>query len=323
MNSKKTTLQMRCLRVVAWTAVIIAGIVFPPTLGAQQTASPGNAASRSALAAGGQAGGPQVLVGAYAGQPYGVATIEIPLAAPIVGRTPPPLDVRDQAGRIMFPIADDVRVKVAPPSQQPVPEPGRGRLLGRLGQLIREIASDAPEAEQIVSRRISFLFRGESPMAVRLREGQKELGTYQIVPQNDPAARSNLLASWWQSYTSAAKRQIDAGDYPPWVENYLVAMLSGRTGRPLPLWYSQTQQDDDQLIATLKLLFGAEGVSEEVFRKTASGSVTQLLGNGKASLPVPDPPRWVPSTLPEIDPSVVVEPIATRVPAGMFLPPFR
>lgn len=260
-----------------------------------------------------------VLVGAYAGEPYGVATIELPLAVPIVGQAPPPLNVRDTEGRVMFPIADDVRVRIAPASQQPVPEPGGGRLLGRLGKLIREITSDEPEKEQIVSRRVSFLFRGTDPLRVRLSESQREIGVYEIRPTRDPAARTNLMASWWNSYTSAAKRQIDEGDYPPWVESYLVAMLSGRTSLPLPNWYTARDTDDDPLIATLKLLIGAEGVSEEVFRVTASGSVNRTIGGPQsASLPMPAPPRWVPPVMPQIDPNVVTEALASRVPPECF-----
>ena len=263
--------------------------------------------------------GADVLVGSYFGQPYGVATIELPLDVPIVGQAPPPLDVDDAEGRVIFPIADDVRVRIAPASQQPVPEPGRGRLLGRLGKLIREIASDDKPQEQVVARRVSFLFRGNTPLRVRLKESQRVIGTYELQPLNDPAARDNLMASWWNSYHTAAKRQIDAGDYPPWVENYLVAMLSGRTGMPLPQWYNAVEKDDDPLIGTLKLLVGAEAVSEEVFRKTASGRVN--LGVGQPSsqkLTLPSGPRWVPTVLPPVDANVETEPLASHVPPECF-----
>ncbi|WP_146519484.1 hypothetical protein [Stieleria varia] len=277
-----------------------------------------------------------VLVGAFSGQPYGVATIEIPLPVPLVGQTPPPLDVRDAglaagggAGRIVFPIANDVRVRMAPPSEQPVPQPGRGRLLGRLGNLIREIAGNNPETDQLVSRRVTFLFRGTEPMQVRLSEANQEIGVYEIRPTVDQAAHAQLMASWWEAYTAAAKRQIDAGDYPPWVENYLVAVLAGHTGMPLPAWYTETKKDEDPLIATLKLMFGAEGISEEVFRQTAAGSVTGsgVSGSGvsvstrssvAAKLPVPQPPKWMEPQLPEIGADVQTEPLASLVPPECF-----
>ena len=73
-------------------------------------------------------------------QEYGVVTIEVPLATPIIGKPPVPLTVDGPPGRVFFPVANDVEVRITPASERPVPQPGQGRLLGRLGKLIREIA---------------------------------------------------------------------------------------------------------------------------------------------------------------------------------------
>ena len=81
-------------------------------------------------------------VTATTGQPYGVATIEIPVEVPVVGRVLPTVQATDEAGRILYPISDDVRVTVATASERPVPQPGRGRLLNRVGNLIRELTNN-------------------------------------------------------------------------------------------------------------------------------------------------------------------------------------
>ncbi len=250
------------------------------------------------------------LVTASTGQPYGIATIEIPVDVPIVGRVPP-LSVTNDQGRVLFPIANDIRVKVTPPSERPVPRPGRGRLLGRFGSLIRELASGQADLEQTVARRVTFLFTGTAPLNVRVIESNLEVGQYRIEPQDIPAQRVRMLGEWWTAYTAAAKRQIDAADYPPWVENYLVAMLSGRMGLSLPEWFVASEQDDDQVLGTMKLLAGTESIEEEVFRRAAAGDTRAA---ETASLPLPAPPAWNSANYPEVGPEVQIEPLASRVP---------
>ena len=162
----------------------------------------------------GEDAGPKVLVTATSGEPYGIATIELPVVAPIPGPPPPPLDVRSNDGRVLFPIANDVRVRVPRPSERPVPRPGNGRLLGRLGKLIREIAGDESQLEKTVSRRVTFLVKGSAPLKIQLRESGLDIGTYEIRPVADAQARADLIQQWWVAFTGAAKRQIDSSDYP-------------------------------------------------------------------------------------------------------------
>ena len=121
-------------------------------------------------------------VTATTGQPYGVATIEIPVEVPVVGKILPPVQVTDPAGRILYPISDDVRVTIAAASERPVPQPGRGRLLNRVGSLIRELTNSEQNLEQTVSRRVSFLFLGSEPLRVRLGDARGEIGSYDIIP---------------------------------------------------------------------------------------------------------------------------------------------
>ena len=254
-----------------------------------------------------------VFVTAAVGQPFGVATIEMPLDTPMFGTTFAPLRISDESGRVLYPVANDL-IASGRPSDRPTPRPGRGRLLNRVGSLIRELAVGDQPLEQTVARRVSFLFSGSRPLSVTLADERGVVGTYTVTPKQDPAVHASVLQTWWSGYTESAKKQVEASDYPSLVELYLVAMLSSRTGMPLPDWYQDTTEENDQLLNTLKIIAGAEGVSESVFRQAASGHQSLEL----PSEPLPPPPRWV-SESPSADlDGVEVEPIATRVPPECF-----
>ncbi|MGB7329514.1 MAG: hypothetical protein WBD31_31840, partial [Rubripirellula sp.] len=120
-------------------------------------------------------------------------------------------------------------------------------------------------------------------------------------------------------YTASVKNQIDAADYPAWVEEYLIAMLSRRTRSPLPAWYNNASNDEDGLTDAMKLIAGASGVSEAVFRRSAVGFL-DISGRPlpEATLPLPAPPRWAPLYDDPTVADVPVEPMATHVPPECF-----
>ncbi len=260
----------------------------------------------------------QVLASAQAGEPFGVATIEIPLAAGVPIGSQPPLRVTDAQRRVFYPVGQEIRQKLVPPSERPVPEAGQGRLLRRVGSLIREITSRDQPTEETVARRISFLFQGSEPMVVALSDTSGVIGEYQLNPESNPATHAQLLNQWWSDYTAAAKTRIDAGDYPPWVETYLVAMLSGRLHLPMPAWFTTETEAGDTLVSTLKLMAGAEQATEAMFRQAAMGQ--PLAPDMSRVVPVPAAPRW---TQPIPNPggandNTAIEPLATRVPPECF-----
>jgi hypothetical protein len=256
--------------------------------------------------------GVEIFAGATLGEPYGVATIEIPINPPVVGDPLPPLEVSEQTGRILYPIAEDLRTDVESPRG---PDQRRGRLLDRVRTVIRDLTDDEEEPQQTVARRVSFLFIGDQPLRVQVGGSDEPLGTYEIVPSNNPPMHAAMLATWWKSYSEAAKRQIDSADYPASVENYLLAMLSGRTSQSLPDWFIEAPPVEDDLLSTLKLIGGAKGVVERAFRESAIGWAQDP---PVASLPLPEPPRWAPLyEAPNLQ-EVAVEPLATRIPPEFF-----
>jgi len=271
--------------------------------------------SLAVLAWGNQAVAVDILATAASGTPYGVATIEIPVTQGVVGQELPPLAVRDSEGRVLYPVAHDLRVKLPRPSDRPVPQPGRGRLLGRVGGLIRELTGELPEQEQTVARRVSFLFRGHEPLTIELSSAGQEFGSYQLVPVQDAAVRMQLANQWWGGFHGAAQRQMKAADYPPWVETYLVAMLSGRMNAPLPEWFDAQPSDQDPLTDSLKLLAGAQDFDQLMFRRAASGGSAVPESR---TLALPAPPAWQRTPVPLPDGVVEVEALAKRVPPECF-----
>src|SRR5690606_32943127 len=121
---------------------------------------------------------------------------------------------------------------LAPP---PGPAVGGGRLLRRLGALVRDLSEEDRPAT--VAREVTFLFRGSEPLRVRLSQpdlaGRTELLLQPTAPLS-PEAHRQLLGQWWRGYTAALMRQMEHGDYPPIIESYLIALLSRQLDLPLP-----------------------------------------------------------------------------------------
>ena len=257
---------------------------------------------------------------AISGSPYGIARIEIPLAEPLPAGDATPLEITDGENRILYPITREIHVDRLPRGPEPVPgQPliGGGRLMRRLGNLVREINGDTRPLA--VAREVTFLFHGDGPLKIRLSEpdvaGRTELLVNPTVAAS-PTAHAELLAQWWQGYTAALQQQIALGDYPPIIENYLIALLSGRLNLPLPENFAATEGSGDASIwSILKLLAGAQGVRDEVLRHAATGL------NGPveiASLPLPAPPAWDETPTPQPEGDIPIESTVERVPPECF-----
>ena len=275
---------------------------------------------------------PAVTVDAFAapdGGEFDVAVVTVPTSGTVLGGTLPPLSVDGVDASPMYPVADELRREVLPPSRQPVPRPGRGRLLGRLGNLIREIAGDEDTEYQTLARRVLFLLpseRSTDERAFTIAAGDLAPVRVAVRAVDDPAAHGAALSDWWAAYTTAAKDQMERSDYPARIEAYLVAMLSGRLGLPLPDWYLPPVEGDDRqrLTGTLALLGGADRVNDRIFRAVALGSADADIAGyvapaaSVADRPLPPPPNWLRETLPPDMPEVEVERLARACPPDCF-----
>ncbi|MGV3484325.1 MAG: hypothetical protein ACO1RT_07900 [Planctomycetaceae bacterium] len=274
--------------------------------------------------------GPQAIVNrapqanfALLGSPFGVARIELAMPVAIMAGQLPALEVSDDEGRIFYPASRDILADPRAIEPRSVPSPneprvGGGRLLRRVGELVRQATADN-DTPQVVAREAMFLFRGDQPLRVRTNlpdaAGRTE---FTLIPDPAPAALDHQAAlnGWWSVFSSAMKMQSDAGDYPAIVESYLTALLSGRLNLPLPAEFVVDASDHNPtLISTLKLLAGTESIRSAVFRRAAIGSSDTA---EIADLPLPPEPRWMPVVppLPEVLP--VSEPLASRVPPECF-----
>ena len=257
------------------------------------------------------------------GQLLSVATLEIPLQTPVLGDGLSPLKLVPNE-RVHFSVSKNLQIQASVrPSEKPMPRLGRGRLLGRVGNLIREIAG-ADDQTQTVGRRLSFLFEGDTPFSIQVTNRGSVVGTYEVRPVVDPVAYRSYLSQWWIDFTEQTKQQIDATDMPPWIQTYCVAMLSSRFGLPLPAWYGQesSSQESNPLLMTLKWIGGAAEVANDVFASAAIGNPDRIGGaTDVTALALPAPINWQPSVeagLPDGTPEPVIEPLANRVPPECF-----
>ncbi len=260
---------------------------------------------------------------AIAGVPFGVAILELPLATAVLPERLPALEVSDEEGRIFYPVVHDVlaEAKVALRREEPdagEPRIGGGRLLRRVGDLVRQ-ATTPDETPLVVSREATFLFRGDGPLRVKTNVPDGAGRTEFLLTPASPVQAIDLsvaLNRWWGTYTRSMLRQSDAGDYPPIVENYLLAYLSGRMNLPLPPEYVVDASDDDPtLVSTLGLIAGTDKIRSAIFRRSAIGAATPVM---EADLPLPNEPLWSPAASPIPAALPPIEPLASRVPPECF-----
>ncbi|WP_164104270.1 hypothetical protein [Candidatus Laterigemmans baculatus] len=268
---------------------------------------------------------------AIAGEPFGVARVRLPSQSGESGAAHQSVSVTDAEGRVYYPATRSLtETRRSGPPLVDIP-PGRGvgegRLLGRITNAVRLLQSE--EVERTVAHDVWFLFRGSEPFTAVLGDAHRTRVT--ITPQAGSARgggaplgggavrggdpHRTALLDWWSVYTESVARNIRNGDYPPLVETYLAAMLSGRLALPLPEELQADAGEEATSIATtLELVAGTEQMRNRVLERVAQGDTER---DASADLPVPAPPQWqLPP--PPIVSDVAVEPIASRVPADCF-----
>ncbi len=298
---------------VLWPAIGLAQVSAPPELRRPVAPPPGPAVIPAASV--------QSTTLAVSGAPYGVARIEIPVGAAQRDAVLPLLEVSDDEARILYPVARDIQVDSPARARQALPPGapavGGGRLLRRLGNLVRDLSEE--DRPITVASEVTFLFRGNEPLRVRLSQpdlaGRTELLLRPVsVPQGN--THRQMLLQWWNGYTQAMMRQMQQGDYPPIIESYLIALLSGRLDLPLPDGYLAADPTQEaSMVSTLKLIAGTEAIRTSILRRAAAGvdGATAI-----ADLPVPAGPRWQPVTSAPPGIEVPSEPTASRVPPECF-----
>ena len=261
----------------------------------------------------------QTRILAVSGSPYGIGRIEVPLGEPVRDGRLQPLEIWDDENRILYPVSRDIQLDRIPRAADPN-QPGligRGRLLRRINDLVLNITEG--EKPMTVAREVTFLFRGDAPLRVKMSDTDAAGRTELIVTPSvaaSPMAHSELLNQWWGGYTAALRRQIESADYPPIVENYLIALLSGRLDLPLPADFAPADEAKKASPwSTISLLLGAEEVRTAILRRAAAGMGDMA---AVANLPLPPPPAWSNNPVAAPAGQVEIEPTADRVPPECF-----
>jgi hypothetical protein len=249
---------------------------------------------------------------AVAGEPFGVGRITFELPPNML---PEPLGVEgvglgEKGGRAIYPALDNPALgKIFREILDGgTPLSSGGPVREQVSGILRGILDQPPRAT------IYFLFQGAEPLELSL-EARQPLAL-NVVPRNDPIAHRRLLQMWWRQYARPAGLFESKPDYPPLVNNYLMATLARRLNLRLPE-QQQTKPAHAELRRELGLNLGTESLRAAMMQDRILG--LNNLGQ-PADQPLPElisPPGSGPQ-VPEAATDVKIEPIAMRVPPECF-----
>lgn len=231
-----------------------------------------------------------VTVEAYSGRPFGVGkvTVTLPQGKPIDPAGDDRFNIIEKDGRALYPV-----------------------LQHRKG---RRFLQNLLEIETPVNATIYFLFQGDAPLdlTVFAPDGQRVTAR----PIARERRHQRLLKQWWSEYTKHFERVDESGEYPALVENYLISMLSRRTGSPLPRagrgnWFGS--KDANQ---ALGLLLGTESIRAAIQKDLLLETSPSGPEVANQALPMPVSPIAV--AYPPTAKETPIESIAMHVPHECF-----
>lgn len=230
-----------------------------------------------------------IRVEAYAGQPLGVARVEIdmPSEAASAAFQDDRFTVSDRTGRVLYPTLGQKR--------------GR-KILGSL------LGVDLPQKLAFY-----FLFKGDEPLELDLYLPDRTEIT--VTPQYGQREYDKLLEDWWKAYVGLYQRVHDEAEYPIGVQTYLTAMWAGRLGQPMPQLEGFLIREQQQGGTVTGKLMADEAYRASVLRDLMLGDAD----SDTATEPLPNiPPPVAEVPLPTTDSEIALEPIATHVPEECF-----
>jgi len=251
---------------------------------------------------------------AVSGEPFGVASMTIPVGVVEEGRLPRVI-VSDHDGRVFYP---EINLEELPP---PPPTAGtssrrigRGGLVDRLKNVIENAGQQIHPPSML---HVQFLFRGTAPLSVQLTGDFRQ--TIPVTPRPFEASDHRaLLESWWKGYNDQARKQLAAGDYQPGIETYLTAMLASRLSLPVDDLRSKKEIQNakkQEPQSTLEILAGTDSMRALVMRESMLGSNR---ANKQSNVPIPPSPTWGETVVPPPAQNLEVESIAGHVPPECF-----
>jgi hypothetical protein len=239
----------------------------------------------------------QIWSEAYAGSPFGVGRIMVPLA----GEEGVTTDLRqwtleEEDGRTFYPAIT----------------------AGTVQRLVTEVLSKVglESGDPPAMGAVYFLFQGEAPLHLRLYTPRRHDVTVRPAAYR-PLLHRLALTSWWREFNAQARRQEREGDYPPLIETYLTTMLAQRLGLEMPL-LSRIKDEDErprEPLGTLELLMGTEKVRMATMKDAMLRSPALREAD---ALPLPADIAWSPLEVPAAPDDVSIESLAQRVPEECF-----
>ncbi len=257
---------------------------------------------------------PQEPFVAVAGEPFGVASMSIPVGVIDEGRLPRVI-VSDRDGRVFYPEINLEELPPPPPtggtSSRRV---GRGGLIDRLKNVVENASQQIHPPSML---HVQFLFRGTAPLSIQLAGDLQQSLTVTPRPHEIGIHRA-MLESWWKGYNDQASKQLAAGDYQPGIETYLTAMLASRLSLPEIDLRSKKEIKDEKKQepqSTLEMLAGTDAMRAIVMREAMQGSKR---ANKQTNVAIPPPPVWGETLVPPPALDLAVESIAGHVPPECF-----
>ena len=229
-------------------------------------------------------------VTAAVGHPYGVARVTLPnsVGTPSFVVSTNGYTIDDPDNRVFYPAVAH----------------------GRVVALIQELLGSANGNSDTVT--VFFLFRGDQPFEITIHTPGRQ--TVSVVPQRNPRLFRRLQRNWWRQYTTLTRLKIQEGDYSPFIETYLTAMLGKRLGLPDPLLDRITKNSASIQRQALQIVFNVESMRLQAMKDTLNG----YIDSGTAHNPLPSPIKWIERQRPEIPQGVEIESIAKQVPEECF-----
>lgn len=255
---------------------------------------------------------------AVAGEPFGVGRITFDLSPSMVS-SPLGIDgilLSEKNARVLYPTLDNPAfgklMREILDSETPLTTGGPVRR--EVGGILRGVLAAREAAGTRTT--LYFLFRGAEPLDLTLDLALTSRGPIPltIVPRVDPIAHRRLLELWWKQYSKPANLFEPKPDYPPVVDNYLMATLARRLNLRLPE-DKQTKSPYAELRKEIGFNLGTESLRMAMQQDRILG-LNNLDEPADQPLPKPlDPP---PLEVPEPANNVSIEPMAMRVPAQCF-----
>lgn len=269
---------------------------------------------------------PDLRYEALPGEPFGVATLQIPLPSPVAADALR-ISIHEKDNRLFYPVfsgqAVELELKEVPRSNRRV---GQGRLVQRLRESIKEMRDFRVDPRAVTIR---FLFRGTEPLHVQVAGSIQQtieikLASLDAVTRRGRHEEAKTL--WWEDFVNNGQTTLANGSLQPSATVYLCDMLQRRLELQPSLGEAMAAANnaapsnrfledfDSRLIDALKLVGGMQDERVKMMQEMLSAT-------RDTSAQFAPPPFSLDLSENELGSSDVPPPASTVEPLANFVPP--